>query len=88
MNLLEIRSSDRKIKSISRSLSNDFVQAWQTAHASAQHLFRDVGSNPPAHPTELWTKGNYTPLEARMPKMPEAMAESDRLIEELLWASH
>lgn len=86
MNLLEVQSSVREEKSISRSLSKEFIQAWQTAHPTAQYVFRDVGVNPPAHPTELWTKGNYTPLEARTPEMLEALADSDRLIEELLWA--
>lgn len=86
MNLLEVQSSVREQESISRRLSDEFIQVWQTTHPSVQHVFRDVGVNPPAHPTELWTKGNYTPSEARTPEMVEALAESDRLIEEVLWA--
>lgn len=88
MNLLEVQSSIRQEKSISRSLSLEFIQAWQTAHPDSQHVLRDVGFNPPAHPTELWVEGNYTPPEARTPAMMAALADSERLIEELLWADH
>ncbi len=88
MNLLEVQSSVRQEKSISRSLSNEFIQAWQTAHPTTQCVLRDVGVNPPAHPTELWTKGNYTPSEVRTPEMLEALADSEQLIDELLWADY
>ena len=56
MKLLEIQSSVRQLGSISRNLSQEFIQAWKTAHSEPQHRKRDVGVNPPAHPTELWTK--------------------------------
>lgn len=58
--LLEVQSSVRLEKSVSRTLSYDFIQVWQIAHLQAQHQRRDVGSYPPAHPTELWTMANYT----------------------------
>jgi FMN-dependent NADH-azoreductase len=86
MKLLEVQSSVRKERSISRSLSHEFVQAWQTARSNAQYKVRDVGTNPPAHPTELWTKANYTPASARTPEMLEVLSNSEQLIEELLWA--
>ncbi len=88
MKLLEIQSSVRKDGSISRSLSDEFVQAWQTVHSATQHQKRDVGINPPAHPTELWTKANYTLPEERLPEMTAALTASEDLIEELLWADY
>ena len=86
MKLLEIQSSVRKVGSISRSLSNEFVKSWQAAHSGTQHQKRDVGSNPPEHPTDLWVKANYTFPEERSPEMIAALTHSETLIEELLWA--
>lgn len=86
MKLLEVQSSVRLEKSISRMLSNQFVQAWKTTHSDAQHRLCDVGTNPPAHPTELWAIANYSPTETRTSEMNAALANSEDLIEELLWA--
>jgi FMN-dependent NADH-azoreductase len=88
MKLLEIQSSVRLEKSISRALSREFIQLWQTYHSNLQHKQRDVGVDPPAHPTELWTTANYTPFEHRTPEMQAALADSEQLIEELLWADY
>ena len=72
MNLLEVQSSVRLEKSVSRTLSYDFIQAWQIAHPQAQHQRRDVGSYPPVHPTELWTmaKQMWKSKECQRGKLP------------------
>ena len=91
MKLLEVQSSVRRDGSVSRALSDEFIQAWQghqTIKAQIQHRQRDVGFEPPAHPTALWTQANYTPPEARSPEMTNALSESEELIEELLWADY
>ena len=85
MNLLEIQSSVRLEKSISRALSKQFIYDWKTTHPDTQYKLRDVGINPPAHPTELWTTANYTSPQARSSEMVTALADSEQLIEELLW---
>lgn len=87
MKLLSIQSSVRKQGSISRSLSADFLSAIKS-RMTVPVVQRDVGINPPAHPTELWTAANYTPPEERTDAMCSALAESERLIEELLNADH
>lgn len=88
MKLLEIQSSVRKENSVSRTLSDEFIQAWQTDRPNIQYKLRDVGINPPSHPTGLWAKANYMPPEERSPEMLAALAESETLIEELLWADY
>lgn len=88
MRLLEIQSSVRLEKSISRILSSQFVRAWKIAHPDAEYKLRDVGINPPAHPIEFWTIANYTPPETRTSEMINVLANSEQLIDELLWASH
>jgi FMN-dependent NADH-azoreductase len=86
MKLLEVQASVRLEKSISRILSYEFIQTWQNFHPDRQHQQRDVGTSPPSHPTELWTTANYHPSDSRTPDMNKALAESDKLIEELSWA--
>lgn len=86
MKLLEIQASARMEGSISRALSKEFIQSWQSSHSRTQHQLRDVGTFPPAHPTEQWTKANYTPPSQQIPEMAEVLAESEQLIEELFWA--
>jgi FMN-dependent NADH-azoreductase len=86
MKLLEIQSSARLEQSVSRTLSQEFIQTWQKLHPDGRHKQRDVAINPPAHPTELWTTANYIPPDRRTPEMEAALTESEQLIEELLWA--
>jgi FMN-dependent NADH-azoreductase len=86
MKLLEIQSSVRQEGSISRTLSDEFIQSWQTTNPQGQHKKRDVGIHPPTHPTELWTTANYIPPQERSPEMVAVLAESEELIAELLWA--
>jgi FMN-dependent NADH-azoreductase len=86
MKLLEIQSSVRVERSISRALSREFIRAWQEINPSAKRQLRDVGTHPPAHPTEIWTKANYTDLKDRTPEMIEVLSDSEQMIEELLWA--
>jgi FMN-dependent NADH-azoreductase len=88
MKLLEVQSSVRLEQSISRALSHEFIQSWQKFYPDGQHKQRDVGMNPPAHPTELWTTENYIPSDSRTVEMEAALTESEQLIEELLWADH
>jgi FMN-dependent NADH-azoreductase len=88
MKLLEIQSSVREMGSISRSLSDEFVRTYQTAHSGTHHRKCDVGINPPEHPTDLWVKANYALPEERSPEMIAALTHSENLIEELLWADH
>ncbi len=88
MKLLEIQSSARQQGSISRLLSQEFIETWKTYHPTIAHKQRDVGSQPPAHVTELWTKANYIALEERSSEMIAVLQESENLIEELLWADY
>jgi FMN-dependent NADH-azoreductase len=88
MKLLEIQSSARQQGSISRLLSQEFIATWKTYHPAIAHKQRDVGSQPPAHVTELWTKANYLAPEERSSEMIAVLQESENLIEELLWADY
>ena len=86
MKLLEIQSSARQQGSVSRLLSQEFIDLWTKHHSAREHKQRDVGTYPPAHLTELWTKANYISPEQRTSEMIAALQESEELIEELLSA--
>ncbi len=88
--LLELHAGvrDADAGSVSRQLCGEFAQRWLARHPGARHVVRDVGLHPPAHPTALFTRANYTPAEARTPEMDASLAESETLIAELLAADH
>lgn len=86
--LLEIQTSVRREGSISRKLSRKFIDEWCSHHPNIKHVIRDVGFNPPAHPTELWTKANYTLPQERTPEMKDVLTPSEELINELLAADY
>ena len=88
MKLLEIQSSARQQGSVSRLLSREFIEVWKSHHSAIEYKQRDVGNNPPAHVTELWTKANYLAPEQRTPEMISALQESENSIEELFWADY
>lgn len=85
MNILRIDSSVRLKNSKSRALTGFFLNAF-----SEQHKFtlktRDVGIYPPAFPTDEFIKANYTAPQNRTPEMESILANSDKLIDEILWA--
>jgi len=88
MKLLEVQSSARQVGSISRLLSQEFIETWKNHHPAIDYKQRDVGSKPPTHITEIWTKANYLAPEQRTPEMITALNESENLIEELFWADY
>ena len=88
MKLLEIQSSARQQGSISRQLSREFVANWKNQHLTVEHRRRDVVKNTPAHVNELWTTANYCDPSKLTSEMISALAQSEDLIEELLWSDH
>lgn len=83
MKLLDIQSSVRQDRSISRTLASKFVYQWQSFHPDAQHQLRDIGQQPPALITADWVAANLTPLENQTEDTKALLAESDALIAEL-----
>ncbi|MGG7565816.1 FMN-dependent NADH-azoreductase [Rhodovulum sp. DZ06] len=80
------RSDAARHGSHTRRLSARFVEAWAQARPDDQVIRRDVGLAPPAPVTGDWIHAAFTPPEAREPWMADALAESDRLVDELLEA--
>lgn len=86
MQLLEIQSSVRQERSVSRDLVSKFIYQWQSYHPEAQYQLRDIGQQPPALITSDWVTANLTPSENQTDETKALLAESDALIAELFAA--
>ncbi|XVN19908.1 NAD(P)H-dependent oxidoreductase [Pseudomonas corrugata] len=81
--LLHIDASARSDRSLSRKLSQAFVEAWRERDANTQVITRDIGRNPPPFVTEAWIAAVFTPEEQMTPQKREQIRLSDELIDEL-----
>ncbi|MGB4075370.1 FMN-dependent NADH-azoreductase [Pseudomonas sp.] len=70
----------------SRNLTQRFVSQWLARRAQDSLSYRDIGQNPPSFISHDWIASSFTPEPQREPWMRETLAESDRLVDELLAA--
>src|SRR5271168_3091598 len=82
--LLNIQSSPRGRNSISRTLSHDYVTAWQTKHPDGKVVLRDLAENNLPYVGIPWITGIFLSTDKQTPEMRQALAVSDELIAELL----
>jgi FMN-dependent NADH-azoreductase len=86
MRLLEIQSSVRQDRSISRTLVSKFIYQWLSLHSDVQHHLRDVVESTPTLITADWVEANLTPPQQQTDTTKAVLAESDALIAELFEA--
>ncbi|MET3440995.1 FMN-dependent NADH-azoreductase [Variovorax paradoxus] len=93
LNLLHIDTSARPglsgiapHGSHTRRLSARFVERWRKARPNDRVDYLDVGQHPPAHVNGRWIHAAFTPPAEREPWMAEVLAESDRLVDQLVAA--
>lgn len=84
--LLHLDASPRGARSHSRKLGQEFLDAWRAAHPSGEVLVRDVGQEPPPFVSEAWVEGAFAPTDSHSPAAREAIAVSNRYVDELLAA--
>ena len=84
--LLHVDASPRGERSYSRRLGTKFVTAWQSAHPDAKVINRDIGREPPPFVSEAWVEGAFAPVDQQSPAARDAMAVSNRYVDELLGA--
>lgn len=70
----------------SRNLTHRFVSQWLSRRAQDSVTYRDIGQNPPSFINHDWIASAFTAQEHREPWMKAALAESDRLVDELIAA--
>ena len=69
-----------------RRLSARFVERWRKARPGDRIDRLDVGQHPPAHVSGRWIHAAFTAPVEREPWMAEVLAESDRLVDQLVAA--
>ncbi len=84
--ILHIDSSARGERSVSRMLTQEFIQGWKAAHPTDTVTYRDLGHHPVPFVSEAWIAAAFSPPEAHTPEMIEAIQPSNQLIDELLAA--
>jgi FMN-dependent NADH-azoreductase len=85
--LLHIDSSPLGAEaSISRHLTNEFVESWKQAHPDGKVITRDLNTTSLAVLDAAWIGASYTPEDARTPEQRALLTLSDTLINELLEA--
>jgi FMN-dependent NADH-azoreductase len=72
--------------SISRHLTNEFVQSWKQANPNGKVLTRDLSALNLSPIDATWIGASYTPEDARTPEQRALLALSDSLINDLFEA--
>jgi FMN-dependent NADH-azoreductase len=81
--LLRIDSSPLADASITRRLSNEFVQHWQRANPTGEIIVRDLTKTKFTGIDGQWIGAIYSPADSLTPPQRELLALSDALIDEL-----
>jgi len=84
--LLHIDSSARYTGSLTRQLSAAYVEQWQAKNAGGTVVQRDLASHILPHITEAMIGAYFTPADQRSPEQQAIIAESDKLVDELVAA--
>ncbi|MDY6804636.1 MAG: FMN-dependent NADH-azoreductase [Cyanobacteriota bacterium] len=82
--ILHIDSSPRGKRSMSRALSQEFIDAWKNSHPEDKVQYRDLGHHPVPHVDENWIAAAYSSPETHTPELAAAIKISEDLIEEFL----
>jgi FMN-dependent NADH-azoreductase len=81
--LLVINSSPFLETSVSRHLSDEFVENWRQANPNGQVITRDLAASDLKTIDAAWVGAVYTPKDARTPEQNKELAFSDTLLAEL-----
>ncbi|HTW44407.1 MAG TPA: NAD(P)H-dependent oxidoreductase [Acidobacteriaceae bacterium] len=81
--LLRVDSSPMFQGSVSRQLTEEFVQRWRALHPDGSVISRDLNRTPLAPVTAQWVGAAYMPEESRGPEQKQILELSDTLIAEL-----
>ncbi|UMZ13614.1 FMN-dependent NADH-azoreductase [Pseudomonas sp. MPFS] len=82
--VLIIESSARQQDSVSRQLTQTFIQQWQAAHPADSITVRDLARNPVPHLDANLLGGWMKPAEQRSAAEQDSLQRSDELTQELL----
>jgi len=81
--VLVINASARKQRSLSRYMTNVFLETWLENSPNDKVTYRDVGQDNIPHVSEAWIAAAFCPADQRTEENREALKISDQLISEL-----
>lgn len=81
-NILVVNSSPNPETSISRDLTDQFMESWKQNNPDTTVTYRDVGLNPLPHLDQLTIGSYYTPVDDRSDEQKAAIALSDVIVDE------
>ena len=84
--ILHVDSSPRGSRSISHTLSKEFVSSWIQRHPKNTLTYRDIGQQPVPPIDESWIAAAFNKSETLPAELADALHISDELIAELLQA--
>lgn len=82
--ILHIDSSARGERSVSRTLSQEFIDAWKNSHPEDTVQYRDLGRKPVPPVDENWIAAAFSAPESHLPELAAAIKLSEELLEEFL----
>jgi FMN-dependent NADH-azoreductase len=86
MHILHLDASPRGERSISRTLTKEFITAWSRIHPNDVITYRNLGQHPVPPIDEAWIAAAFCPLDQLTPDLAAAVRISDELIDEFLAA--
>lgn len=84
--ILHLDSSPRGERSISRTLTKQFIHLWKQIHSNATVTYRDLGHYPVPPINEAWIAAAFSSPNELTPPLEAALMISDELIDELFAA--
>jgi FMN-dependent NADH-azoreductase len=81
--ILHINSSVRNDGSISRKVTEEFLNKWKAKDPNTVVIERDLAANPLPHLTEQTLGAFFTPADKRTPEQVQIAALSEALVKEL-----
>jgi FMN-dependent NADH-azoreductase len=84
--ILHLDASPRSDRSVSRTLSKEFISEWKTAYPNDTVTYRDLGHYPVPFVSEDWIAAAYSSPEQYTREQATAIQMSNDLIDEFLVA--
>jgi FMN-dependent NADH-azoreductase len=86
--ILHLDSSPRGNRSISRTLTKEFITDWKASNPNDIVTYRDLGHYPVPAVDEAWIAASFAPAESRTTELAAVIKTSDELIDEFLAADY
>ncbi len=84
--ILHLDASPRGDRSVSRTLSKEFISGWKAAHPNDTVTYRDLGHYPVPFVSEDWVAAAYSSPDRYTIELAQAIQISDELTDEFLEA--